>query len=229
MTPENDNFLKHAFKDKIMIWIFRIAGIIILIALLVIVSKMILGNYINLWGLQINAVNKKSDTVFYQMPPKTDTFYLPQHSDKEQNSQEPSKKEKAITQQNKNGDNQQNTFNAPVYGSVFGGKNNSVTNFFTPKTRVISDDVLREIISKIPRKDFRIFLCNTSNDGESISFRNDIETKLHSNGYTNISKAQYCSPNQDYYRESALTYGIEPPDTATFMINIPPIIAIPSN
>jgi hypothetical protein len=73
MASRSENQLQTIFKDPVMKWLLRIAGIILIIVLSVVAFKAVTGRYVKFFGIEINAPKSKPDTVnkIVQVPPDT--------------------------------------------------------------------------------------------------------------------------------------------------------------
>jgi hypothetical protein len=101
-----------------------------------------------------------------------------------------------LTQTNKNGDNNQSTVDGNGNHVVTGNGNNVGVNGDVNglKQRVLTMDILKEIVSHIPTKSTPI-LIYFQRDKESEVYASQIITTLQQNGFTNIDNTGWGDPN----------------------------------
>ncbi len=96
------------------------------------------------------------------------------------------KKENIMKQENVNGDNEINQNTGTNFGTI-GGKNNSVTNNFKTQPRVVTKNILEDLIQNLPDKNSPIsFYRTSSDDDEQLQFTNMLIISLQNMGYQSV-------------------------------------------
>jgi hypothetical protein len=190
-------------KDPVLRWIVRLGIVALLVVLL---TKMLFGRYVNIFGLEVN--KKNIDTVKIDRPVYRDTrttkiVYQPVEASKivtPKTKSTSAKKDtlKGIEQTNTNGNNQVNQVN----GTNNGINGNVTVNNGYPQ-RHINDAYTKILVKRLTdtlnahglSKNVSIDFGSTIGSNEAFEFTKEVAEYLRSIGFSNISRQVYPSFN----------------------------------
>jgi hypothetical protein len=196
MQEDANHFFKEAFKSKGMVILFKLIVGTFAVILIVVLFKIVFGQYVNVWGLEINKSDKKLDTIYSSAPSKHDTVLIEKTDTPKTitqksilpNIQKPKKNNdtSSYKQQTKKDTVpvvQKNVNNATNYGSI--GDNN--TNYFGNIKQHPEERLLLRIDSALgSNKDQAISVEAITSGAGSPDFATELGNKMKQRGYTKI-------------------------------------------